>query len=64
MLNVLDLQSSSPGFESHSGHLLDLFSVVLSSHPHHACKKPTGCLLPVGVYNPVMFYLGFLCLVI
>ena len=20
----------------------------------HACKYPTGCLLPVGVFNPVM----------
>ena len=64
MVNASDSQSGSPGFESHSGHLLDLFSVVLSSHPRHARKKPTGCLLPVGVYNPVMFYLGFLCLVI
>ena len=22
----------------------------------HACKYPTGCLLPVGVLNPVMLY--------
>ena len=26
----------------------------------HACKKPTGCLLPVGVLNPVMLYLNYL----
>ena len=64
MLNVLDLQSSSPVFESHPGHLLDLLLVVLSSNPRHARKKATGCLLLVRVYNPVMFYLGFLFLVI
>ena len=28
----------------------------------HACKKPTGCLLPVGVFNPVMLYLNYLFL--
>ena len=26
----------------------------------HACKWPTGCLLPVGVLNPVMLYLNYL----
>ena len=26
----------------------------------HACKKPTGCLLPVEVLNPVMLYLNYL----
>ena len=26
----------------------------------HACKKPTGCLLPVGVLNPAMLYLNHL----
>ena len=28
-----DLQSGGPGFESHSGHLLDLLSLALSSNP-------------------------------
>ena len=28
----------------------------------HACKWPTGCLLPVGVINPVMLYLNYLFL--
>ena len=28
----------------------------------HACKQPTGCLLPVGVFNPVMLYLNYLFL--
>ena len=26
----------------------------------HACKYPTGCLLPVEVLNPVMLYLNYL----
>ena len=26
----------------------------------HACKQPTGCLLPVGVLNAVMLYLNYL----
>ena len=26
----------------------------------HACKWPTGCLLPVGILNPVMLYLNYL----
>ena len=30
----------------------------------HACKKPNGCLLPVGVFNPVMLYLDYLFLCI
>ena len=26
----------------------------------HACKKPAGCLLPVGGFNSVMLYLNYL----
>ena len=33
VVSVLDLQSGGPGFESHSGELLELLSVVLSSNP-------------------------------
>ena len=33
VVSALDLQSGAPGFESRSGHLLDLFSVVSSSNP-------------------------------
>ena len=33
VVSVLDSQSGGSGFESLSGHLLDLFSVVLSSKP-------------------------------
>ena len=33
MVSVLDLQSGGPGFESHSGELLELLSVVLSLNP-------------------------------
>ena len=29
----------------------------------HACKQPTGRLLPVGVFNPVMLYLNYLLLI-
>ena len=28
----------------------------------HACKLPTGFLLPVGVFSPVMLYLNYLFL--
>ena len=38
VVSVLDLQSSSPGFESRSGHLLDLFLVVVVQILGHACK--------------------------
>ena len=33
VVSVLDSQSGAPGFESRSGHLLVLFSVVPSSNP-------------------------------
>ena len=33
VVSASDAQSSSSGFKSHSGDLLDLFSVVLSSAP-------------------------------
>ena len=33
-----------------------------SSHPRPRLVKPTGCLLPVGVFNPVMLYLNSLFL--
>ena len=32
--------------------------------PGHTCKKPTGCLLPVGVLNLVMPCLDYLLLII
>ena len=50
-------QSGGPGFEYRSGHLLDLFSGVQTSNP-----RPTACLLPVGVFNPIMLYLNYLFL--
>ena len=60
VVSASDLQSGGPGFESRSGHLLDLFSVVPSSNP-----RPTGCLLPVNLVPrvlsyPVMLYLNYL----
>ena len=30
----------------------------------HACKYPTGCLLPVGIFNQVIFYLHSFFLII
>ena len=33
VVSASDLQSGGPGFESRSGHLLDLFSIVPSSNP-------------------------------
>ena len=33
VVSVYDSQSGGPGFESRSGNLLDLFSVILSSNP-------------------------------
>ena len=48
-----NLQSGGPGFYSRSWDLLDLFSVKSTA---------TGCLLPVGVFNPVMLYLNYLFL--
>ena len=30
----------------------------------HTCTSPAGCLLPVGVFNPIMFYLDYLSLII
>ena len=50
---MLESQSGSLGFEPPSGDLLDLFSVVPSSN-----LRTTGCLLLVGVFNPVMLYLS------
>ena len=45
MISASDSQSGGPGFESHA---LYLFSVVPRSNP-----RPTGCLLAVGVFDPV-----------
>ena len=38
VVSMLDLQSGSTGFESRSGHLLDLFLVVRVQILGHACK--------------------------
>ena len=38
------------------------FSQVLIVY--HAFKQPTGCLLPVGVFNPVMLYLNYLYVIL
>ena len=53
-----------PGFKSSSGHWLELFLVFPSQVVGHACKQAIGCLLPAGVFNPVMLYLNDLSLII
>ena len=55
VVSISDLQSGCPAFESRSGDLHDLSSVIASSNRWTLCKKPTGCLLPVGVFNPVIY---------
>ena len=56
MVSISDLQSGCPRFESRSGDLHDLSSVMTRVQiVGHSCKKPTGCLLPVGVFNPVIY---------
>ena len=64
MVSASDSQSGGAGVKSLSGHLLDLLSVVPSSNSRPNSKKPTGCLPPVEVSNPVMFYLDSLFLII
>ena len=46
------------------GHWLDFISVAPSLNPLPCLKKPTGCFLPVGVFNPVMFFMVYLFLII
>lgn len=59
VVSTSDLQCCGPGFvESCSGQAtiwicsLLVWVQILS----HACKLPTVCLLPVGVFSPVMLY--------
>ena len=60
VVSASDLQSGSSGFESNSGHLLDLLSLAPSSNLGHACKY----LLSVAFFNPVTFYLDYLIRII
>ena len=61
VVSVSNLQSGCPRFESRSGDLHDLSSVIPSSNRWTLCKKPTGCLLPVGVFNPVIYIYICVC---
>ena len=52
--SVLDSQSSSPEFESHSGDLMDLFLVILCSNPRpHLVKSQLVASCQLGFKNPV-----------
>lgn len=63
VVSTSDLQCCSLGFvESCSGQATNwicswLLRVEILSH---ACKLPTGCLLPFGVFSPVMLYVDYL----
>ena len=51
--------------ETHSGDLLDLFSVILSSDPAPHLSNISQLVassVPVGVFNPVMLYLNYMFL--
>ena len=58
-------RTRNPAVPGSSPALATCWICVLSSRVQilgHACKEPTGCLLPVGVFNPVMLYLNYLFL--
>ena len=63
VVSTSDLQCCSPGFvESCSGQATNricswLLRVQILSR---ACKLPTGCVLPAGVFSPVMLYVDYL----
>ena len=61
----LPRRTHNPAVPGSSPALATCWICVLSSRVQilgHACKQPTGCLLPVGVFNPVMLYLNYLFL--
>ena len=63
VVSASNKKSGSPRFESRSDH----FAGFVLSRPEvqtldHARKEPTDCLLPIVFFNPVMFYLDYLCL--
>ena len=61
-VSSFDSQSGGPGFESCSGHLLDLFSVVPSSN-RRAPLQIANWLPPASWgFNPVMLCLNYLFL--
>ena len=59
MISGLDSESGGPGFESRSGHLVDLFSVLSSSAIQLINSQLVASSVPVGVFNPVMLYLNY-----
>ena len=64
MVNALDSQSTGPGFDSLSGHLVDLF-LVRPEFKSSAMLVNSQLvrLLPVGIIQHIMFYLNY-CFII
>ena len=60
VVSASDSQSGGPGFESRSGHLLDLCSVV--PFKFSATLVNSQLVALVGVFNPVMLHLNYLFL--
>ena len=59
VVSTSDLQCCGPGFvESCAGQATNLicYSLLRVQILSHACKLPTGCVLPFGVFSPVMLY--------
>ena len=59
VVSTSDLQCFGPGFvESCAGQATNLicYSLLRVQILSHACKLPTGCVLPFGVFSPVMLY--------
>ena len=63
-VSASDSQSGGTGFESRSGHLLDLCSVVPSSNfSATLVNSQLVAFCQFGVFNPVMLYLNYLFLI-
>ena len=56
MVSTLDVQFGSPRFKSRSGHTGFFLSHFNFKSFGPTLVKSQVCLLPVGVFNPVMLY--------
>ena len=59
VVSTSDLHCCGPGFvESCAGQATNwiCYSLLRVQILSHACKLPTGCVLPFGVFSPVMLY--------
>jgi len=62
VIRVLDLEFVGPGFESHSGHFMDLLhgSPELSNPWAALVNSQLLCLPPFGILNHAMFHFQYL----